>query len=281
MIDRRVLLGLAAALALPAVAHAAAPPAFEEIAYGDDPLQRLNLYPQDGLRGAPVLVFAHGGGWTNGDKKGVNALPAYARRHGVLLVSVNYRLTPQVDAGGCAEDVAAAVAWVRANAARHGGDPDRIFLAGHSAGAHLVALITVEPSYLAKHRMKPSDIAGVIPIDGAGYDAVRQMEIARERPGLIAAWYVAAFGDRAEALSPTRRVRPGLSYPPFLIFHIAARNDARIQSNALAQALIAAGGQAVVVVAPTDQHGTINRDFGLEGDPEGERAATFVKTGRL
>jgi acetyl esterase/lipase len=118
MIDRRALLGLAAALALPATAARAE----DEIAYGEGPDRRLDVHGRPGLSGAPVLVYVHGGGWRRGDKRMVHDLPEYARRHGLLLVSVNYRMAPQVDAGGCAEDVAAAGAWVRTNIARYGGD---------------------------------------------------------------------------------------------------------------------------------------------------------------
>lgn len=280
MIDRRTLLGLAAALALPAPALAQRAPSTEQ-AYGADPLQRLDVYPRQGLKAAPVLLFVHGGGWTRGDKRAVNALPGYAERHGLLLVSVNHRLTPRVDAGGCAQDVAAAVAWVRKHAAAHGGDPGRIVLAGHSSGAHLVALVAADPAYLAAHGMKPSDLAGVIALDGAGYDAVAAMEGHRRRPGLLPYWYAQAFGDRAEALSPTRRVRSGQAYPPFLIFHVAARPDAGKQSHDLAKALIAGGGRAEVVAVADRNHATLNRDFGQPGDPAGERAAPFIRTGRL
>lgn len=277
MIDRRALLGLAAAcLALPAVARAA-----DEIAYGPDPAQRLDLHRREGLRRAPVLVFVHGGGWRRGDKRMVGALPDYAFRHGLLLVSVNYRMAPQVDAGGCAEDVAAAVAWVRANAARHGGDPARIFVAGHSAGAHLAALIGVDPRYLGAHGVEPADLAGIIPIDGAGYDAVAQTAYLDGRPGMLADMYENAFGARAAELSPTLLARVGRAYPPFLIFHVERRPDARTQSEGLAAALRAAGGRATVVPAPGETHMTINRDFGKPGDPEGERAAAFIRTGRL
>jgi arylformamidase len=279
MISRRALLGLAAALALPLRALAA--PAAREIAYGDDPLQRLDVYPIPGLRRAPVVVFVHGGGWRRGDKRMVNSLPAFAERHGFLLASVNYRLTPAVDAGGCAEDVAAAVARIRREAAGLGGDPARIFLVGHSAGAHLVALVATDPVYLAKHGLKPGDLAGVVPVDGAGYDAVRQMAALEGRPGMLADMYQRAFGSRAAALSPTLRVAPGRVYPPFLILHVARRPDARTQSEGLARALIAAGGRAEVVAAPGRTHMTINRELGVAGDPQGERAAAFIRTGRL
>lgn len=274
MLTRRALLPLAAALALPARAFAAEP---TTRSYGPDPLQAIDVYDQPGLKDAPVLLFIHGGGWRRGDKRGVNALPDYARRHGFLLASANYRMAPDVDAGGCAEDVAAAVAWLAGNAAGHGGDPKRIFIAGHSAGAHLAALVGVDPQYLGQYGVKPSDLAGVIPIDGAGYDAVAQMQYLGERPGPLGDIYQNAFGARAAELSPTTLVKAGQVYPPFLIFHVASRPDARRQSQGLADALQAVGGQALVVPAPGETHMTINRDFGLTGDPEGERAAAFIQ----
>lgn len=274
MLTRRALLPLAAALALPTRAFAAGP---TSLPFGPHPLQAVDVYDEPGLKDAPVLLFIHGGGWRRGDKRGVNALPDYARRHGFLLVSANYRMAPEVDAGGCAEDVASAIAWLTQNAAGHGGDPRRIFVVGHSAGAHLAALVGVDPRYLGQHGVKPSDLAGVIPIDGAGYDAAAQMRYLDDRPASRGEIYRNAFGDRAAELSPTLRVRAGQAYPPFLIFHVASRPDAQRQSQGLADALQAAGGQAEVVAAPGETHMTINRDFGTAGDPEGERAAAFVR----
>lgn len=273
MIDRRALLGLAAALALPATAARAA----DEIAYGEGPDRRLDVHGRPGLSAAPVLVYVHGGGWRRGDKRMVHDLPEYARRHGLLLVSVNYRMVPQVDAGGCAEDVAAAVAWVHANIARYGGDPRRIFVSGHSAGAHLAALIAIDRQYLGAHGVDPEALAGIITIDGAGYDAVAHMAWLKDRQVLLSTMYENAFGPRAAALSPTLLVKAGQAYPPFLIFHIARRTDAALQSNGLADALRAAGGRAEVIAAPGDSHRSINVDFGKPGDPEGERAAVWMR----
>ncbi len=262
----------------------AAAPAPREIAYGGDPLQRLDLYPRAGLSGAPMLLFVHGGGWNIGDKGMVSALPDYAERHGLLLASTNYRLTPAVTARECAQDVGAAVAWMLAHGAGHGGDPRRLFIAGHSAGAHLVALVGVDPVYLGAHGKAPGDLAGVIPIDGAGYDAVKQMA-QPQRPGFIGRrldeMYDLAFSEDAAGLSPTLLVKPGRTYPPYLIFHVESRDDAREQSQGLANALRAAGGQADVVAAPGETHRSINRGFGVAGDREGERAAMFIKTGKL
>ncbi|HRH19651.1 MAG TPA: alpha/beta hydrolase [Brevundimonas sp.] len=243
----------------------------QTLTYGPAPLQALDVYDNPGATG-PVLAFVHGGGWAHGDKSMVNRLPDYAERYGLTLVSIGYRLVPEVSAREQAEDVAAAVATIRRTL------PGRpIVLVGHSAGAHLVALVGVDPAYLGNHGLAPSDLAAVIPLDGAGYDATEP-----RRAGPVGRWleqtYEAAFGDQRAELSPILRIGPGWAYPPFLIFHIASRDDAARQSRRLAEALTAAGGQAEVVVAPGDTHRDINVEFGQAGDAEGERAAAFIRS---
>ncbi len=196
----------------------------------------------------------------------VHGLPEYARRHGLTFASIGYRLVPQVTPREQAQDVAAAVAGLKRT---HPGRP--FFLIGHSAGAHLAALVGVDPAYLAGQGLQPSDLAGVILLDGAGYDATG------DRGGrLLGDLYGAAFGDQAAELSPILLIRSGVTYPPYLIFHIASRADSKRQSEALAAALIRAGGRAEVVAAPGDSHRDINVDFGKAGDAEGERAARFM-----
>jgi acetyl esterase/lipase len=271
-----VALGAASALALafPAARAWATP---EEIPYGEDRRQRLDVYARPGLSGAPMLMFVHGGGWSFGDKSGVNALPGFAERHGWLLSSAGYRLAPQVDAGGCAEDVAAAVAWMMQHAAAFGGDPKRFYLMGHSAGAQIVALVGVDPRYLGAHGLKPSDLAGVIALDGAGYDAAAELDELKGHP-LLRKMYERGFGPRAADLSATRLVKPGLSYPPFLILY-TDRDSARRRSDELAGRLRATGGRAADYLAPGKTHMQINRDLGVEGDPEGARVATFIEGG--
>lgn len=275
---RRVLSGLAAAAA-PGPALAADS---RERAYGADPKQRLDLYPLPGAKAAPVLVFVHGGGWINGDKRRLHSLPDYARRHGFLLASINYRLVPQVrDAGGCALDVAAALGWLRANVARAGGDPRRMVLMGHSAGAHLAALVATDPAYLATQKMAPADLSGILLLDGLGYDAVPLIALDRRKPGAAPGWFRQALGARPEALSPVRQARRGKPLPPFLIYFPGRRANARGESLALRNAVRAAGGKARAVRAWGDTHGWLARELGVAGDPEGERAVAFIRTGKL
>ena len=268
--SRRTLLTLALAAGLApstVLAQGAAAPA-RAVSFGSHPLQTLDLYP--GPEGGPVLLFVHGGGWSRGERSMVNDLPAYATRHGLTLASTSYRLVPEVSAREEAEDVAAAVARLKQDL------PGRpLFLLGHSAGAHLAALVGVDPVYLGAHGLAPADIAGIILLDGAGYDATGD-----RGPGIVGRAlgrrYEQAFGADAAALSPTLRVESGRAYPPYLIFHIGRRQDSAAHSRALAAALIRAGGRAEVAVAPDDSHREINVGFGAPGDPEGERAARFI-----
>ncbi|WP_240811657.1 alpha/beta hydrolase [Brevundimonas sp. M20] len=238
------------------------------ISTGSDPKQAYDLYAGAGT--GPVLAYIHGGGWSMGDKAMVHSLPEYAQRHGLTLASIGYRLVPQVTPREQAQDVAAAVVALKRT---HPGRP--LFLMGHSAGAHLAALVGADPTYLAGVGLQPSDLAGVILLDGAGYDATGDRG---NGPAgrLLGNLYSEAFGDNAAALSPTLLVRAGVRYPPYLIFYISSRDDARGQSEALAAALTRAGGQAQVIVAPDDSHRDINVEFGQAGDAEGERAVRFI-----
>jgi acetyl esterase/lipase len=139
-----------------------------DIAYGPDAKETLDLYQPEGRRGMPIVVFVHGGGYVGGDKNGYGGViyanvPSYFARHGILGVNANYRLAPQHPWPAGAEDVGKVVAWLKATASRYGGDPRRIFLLGHSAGATHVALYVLDAS------LQPKDgpgIAGAILVSG-------------------------------------------------------------------------------------------------------------------
>jgi arylformamidase len=217
-----------------------------EYAYGPAPLQRLDFWHATGGKPAPLIVFVHGGGWKLGDKR--NATGAQKVDHlvgeGYAFASINYRLVPAATVEQQAADVAAAVAWARSNAGRLGIDASRIVLMGHSAGAHLVALVGTDPRYMASAGLSLRDIRGVIALDGAGYDVPRQMADAGP---LMRGMYTEAFGNdpaRQRALSPTLHAAAP-NVPAFLIAHID-RADGKAQSEALGAALVQAGTSARV-----------------------------------
>ncbi len=132
------------------------------IAYGEDPAQKLDVYLPDGAAESdaerPVLLFVHGGGFRGGRREGMpypDNIPGWAVHQGMIGVSIDYRLAPENPWPAGAEDLKSAIAWVRAHAAEYGGDPDRIVLFGHSAGANHVA------DYVAHNELHGSELAGV------------------------------------------------------------------------------------------------------------------------
>jgi acetyl esterase/lipase len=136
----------------------------KDIAYGPDPLQKLDLYPPQagGAAAAPVVLFVHGGGFRQGDTGYGEHVAAYFARHGMLGVKMNLRLAPAVTWPAQSLDVGAAVAWLKANAARHGGDPRRIVVIGYSSGGGVVA------SYVFDHSIEATrdGIVGAVLVSG-------------------------------------------------------------------------------------------------------------------
>ncbi len=118
-------------------------------------------------KGAPVVVFIYGGGWKDGNKATYRFVGAALAARGYLTVVPDYRVFPAVRFPSFIQDVAAAVAWTRGNISRYGGDPHRIFLIGHSAGAHIAAMLTLDRQWLAAVGLDPdSDIAGMVGLAG-------------------------------------------------------------------------------------------------------------------
>jgi len=170
------------------------PQIHRDIAYTDsaDDSRRLDIYaPADG-KGRRVVVWLHGGGWRRGDKAAVQQKPQAFVDKGFVFVSVNYRFVPQVTVKEMTGDIAKAVKWVHDHAKEYGGSPDTIVVAGHSAGAHLSALVCTDGSYLEAEGMALSAIKGCIPVDTAVYDIQKQLEgVGPLRAGL----YTTAFGE--------------------------------------------------------------------------------------
>jgi arylformamidase len=244
----------------------------------------LDLYLPAGAGPFPLVVMIHGGGWRNGDKRlrGVFATKAeFLNDVGFALACVNYRLSPAVTHPAHVEDVAAALDWLADHAQEHRLDADRFFVMGHSAGAHLAALVAVDERRLAAHERDLSLIKGAILLDGAGYDVHKHLvEMAPGR--LMKSIYVNAFGLEPRGwvdASPTSHVATDLerAYPPFLIFHAADRAASRIISEDLADALREAGGEALLSAAPEDSHASVNRQIGEADDPQTAEILRFLE----
>ena len=247
-------LAAAAALAVPL----ASDPAFSQtrreqaardgsqtLAYGEDPLQRLMYWPATRAN-APLVVFVHGGGWHRGDMRMMAGSDKLEHWHaaGYAVASDNYRLVPDATVEQQAADVASALAYLRSNSARLGFDRSRVALSGHSAGAHLVALVGTDPQYLRAAGLSFTDLVGVLPLDGAAYNVPDQMD---ENARLMGETYRNAFGTdpvRQRALSPTLHAAAP-NAPEFLILHVQ-RADGTRQSEALGEALRQAGTPATV-----------------------------------
>jgi acetyl esterase/lipase len=142
-------------------------PAHADVPYGDDPQQRLDLYVPERRAGAPLVLLVHGGAWSGGDKAEYGLVGEQLARYGALVALAN---SPAVQHPAHAQDVAAAVAWLYRHGVAYGGDPAHFVLIGHSAGAHLAALVALDPSYLAAQGLSPTLIHRVVGLAGAGYD---------------------------------------------------------------------------------------------------------------
>jgi triacylglycerol lipase len=147
----------------------------KDVAYGEDPLQQLDIYQPARARGLPIAVYIHGAGYVGGDKKDYDNIGTYLSQHGIVVFNANYRLAPKVTWPAESQDVGAVVAFIKKNAARYGGDPKRIVLIGSSAGANLIA------TYVLDKRIYPKAGPGVaaavlISLPGSRPSGVRQQD---------------------------------------------------------------------------------------------------------
>lgn len=233
---------------LPALADVTAS---RDLAYGADKKQQLDVYVPDACKASscPVVIWVHGGGWRHGgkDMRAGQKLANVWAEQGIVFVSIDYRLTPQVMHPAHVQDVAASINWVKKNIANYHGDASRVFLLGHSAGAHLVALVATDASYLGAYGIKLTDLAGVFPIDTASFDL-------RQSAPLVEGMVDKAFGtDQAVliAASPLFQIKPNTAYPHFVIAAAKQRVDAQQDSNQLARKINVAqnGNVAEVIIA--------------------------------
>ena len=254
-----------------------------DIPYGDHALQRPDLYVPNSASNAPVMVYVHGGGWKVGDKRSTGRKAAFFNDRGWIFISANYRLLPDGRHPENVNDVAKAIAWTHDRIATHGGDPDRIFIMGHSAGAHLAALVATDGRPLKKAGGDLAIIRGVIALDTCAYDVPKQ---AVESKSALYADVFSGDVDRQRDASPIHHVAKDKGIPPFLICYSRGMglrpNPARpVQAHAFASALNKAGIHASVVDASDRSHGEINQWFGREDDEKVTGAAARFLDGIL
>ena len=248
----------------------------KEISYGSDPKQRLDYWPAGTSAKSPALiVYVHGGGWSVGDKaSAAGSKPQYYNGLGLGFASLNYRLVPAVKPDDQARDIATAIAALRKDAATLGFDPNRIIIMGHSAGAHLAALVATDTRYLAAAGVPVSAVRGSILLDGAGYDVPKQMA---DKGNRVLGRYTAAFTTDAttqQALSPVNYVAAP-NAANWLILHVATRRDSQAQSADLAERLKNSGASVTLTAIP-GSHMSINRDAGVAGSLVANQISAFI-----
>jgi acetyl esterase/lipase len=221
-----------------------------DIAYGADPQHRLDVYVPRGSAAAarPVVIFWHGGRWKFGDKTDYRFVGAALAGLGCVVVVPNYRHYPQVKMPGFMADAAQAALWSAAHAADFAGDQRRVFLMGHSAGAHMAALLTLDPRYFAAAGQPRPHIAGVIGLSGA-YDFLPLLEADVQD----------MFGppQNYPQSQPINFVRAGA--PPMLLVHGLDDETVRPKnSRNFAAALSACGASVTLKLYPRRAHaGTV------------------------
>jgi acetyl esterase/lipase len=255
--------------------------------YADPAQERqvLDVYSPQNAKSLPVVFWIHGGGWQTGDKSDVQIKPRAFMDKGFVFVSTNYRLLPGVDMATIVRDVALAIHWVHDHIAEYGGDPNRLVVMGHSAGAQLAALICTDDRYLKAEGQSLAIIKGCVPVDGDTYDVPAIIETAETR------WRVhglprAKFGHREKFgndpekhrdFSAVTHVAKDKGIPPFLILYVAGHPDTTAQALRLGNVLKDAGVSATLFAANETTHNKINAHLGQPDDPTTRALFDFVE----
>jgi acetyl esterase/lipase len=264
-----------------------------DVCYRDgsaDEKHRLDLFLPRGANW-PVLIFIHGGGLNSGDKAlRVSGADVYGNigrfyaSQGIGVAVINYRLQPNVTWREQAEDVAHATAWVHSHMGIHGGDAGRLFIGGHSAGAHLATRVAADPRYLQKVGLSPSVFSGVIAVSGAGLDLcdTRTYEL-----GAKLHHYEMRFrcGDPTDnwkrEASPMTCIGPGAGTPPFLIMYAERESQAlQRQSQLLHETLQRHEIPSELVVVPGQSHCRIVLTLSRPDKTSGPAILRFIEQNR-
>jgi arylformamidase len=255
----------------------AEPKVHRDLAYAEpkNDKQTLDVYCSGAGKALPVVVWIHGGGWQAGDKKDVDRKPQAFVDRGFVFVSVNYRLLPSVDMETIIRDVAKSVRWVHDHVGEYGGDPKRLLIMGHSAGAQLAALICIDDRYLKAEGLSLAIVKGCVPVDGDTYDVPAIIETAETRRR-VHGLPQAKFGHREKFgndpakhrdFSAVTHVAAGKGIPPLLLVFVAEHPDTSAQAQRLGNVLKEANLPVALYGGKETTHNKINADIGLAGDP--------------
>lgn len=258
-----------------------------DVRYLDDGHARhvLDIYQPKGAKNLPVVFWIHGGGWQVGDKSDVALKPAWFMERGFVFVSTNYRLLPEVDMGTLIRDCATSFAWVQKHIQEHGGDPGRILVGGHSAGAQLSAILCTDDRYLRQAGADFGSLIGCVPVDGDTFNIPAIIEVAETR-ARVHGFPLPKFGHRLKFgnspekhrdFSAVTHVAKGKGIPPFLILHVSAHPDTSAQAVHFGNVLREAGVKVTVFGAKDTNHSKLNDDLGLPEDPATKALDLFVK----
>lgn len=254
-------------------------------AKGADKLQTLDVYSPSSAKNLPVIFWIHGGGWQAGDKAEVYDKPKVFNGKGFVFVSTNYRLLPKVDMETLTRDVAKSVRWVHDHIAEYGGDPKRLLIMGHSAGAQLAALLCTDERWLKEEGLSFAIIKGCVPVDGDTYDIPAMIEVAETRQRLHGLplpkfGHRIKFGDDAgkhKAFSAVTHIAKDKGIPPFLVLYVAGHPDVTAQALRLGNVLKSADVPVTLVGAKETTHTKINADLGRSDDPVTPALFAFVE----
>ena len=231
-----------------------------------------------------MVFWIHGGGWQTGDKSEIQLKPRAFTDKGFVFVSTNYRLLPEVDMETIVRDIARSIRWVHDHISEYGGDPDRLLVMGHSAGAQLAAFICIDDRYLKAEGLELAILKGCVPVDGDTYDVPAIIETAETR-NRVHHLPQPTFGHRVKFgndpakhrdLSAVTHIASGKGIPPFLIMHVAGHPDTSAQAQRLANVLKDADVPVRLYGARESTHNKINADLGLPDDPGTKALFEFV-----
>lgn len=244
----------------------------------------LDIYAPATAKNLPVVFWIHGGGWQTGDKSDVETKPKWFMEHGFVFVSTNYRLLPEVEMDVLIRDVAKSFGWVKKHIAEYGGDPTRVLVGGHSAGAQLAAILCTDDRYLKEVGTDFSSLIGCVPVDGDTYNIPAIIDVAETR-ARVHGFPMPKFGHRLKFgndpakhknYSAVTHVAKGKGIPPFLILHVSGHPDTTAQAVHFGNVLKEAGVTVTVFGAKDTNHVKLNNDLGLPDDPATKALDAFV-----